>query len=351
MSSVHQLVHTLSYGDAISGEVLALKRIFREKGFESEVYSINTHPKYKHETLHYESFPENFSGKVVLHYSLGSPLNSLYRKLTQAKKFLIYHNLTPSKWFKSVNGRVFADIEDGVKELPELLKMTDTIVCDSHFNAQEISTMGFGSKVLPLTVDPKKWEVRANPGIAELLRSDAKIHLLHVGRLAPNKCIEDIIKAFYFLHHHVERASKLWLIGIDHDTELYSFGLKRLVRELHLEEAVQFVGRLSDEEVRSFYENSSAFISMSEHEGFCVPLIEAMHFKCPVIAYDGSAISETLADGGILVKNKNPALLAELMFEVSRNTSLRDSLVERGLKRVSQFSFESFSTQVSSIFG
>lgn len=350
MTEVHQLVHTLSYGDAISGEVLALKRIFREEGISSEVYSINTHPKYKNETLSYLDFPKDFSGNLILHYSLGSPLNNLYATCSSAKKFLIYHNLTPPHWFKSVNGRVYKDISEGMKELPQLLKMTSKIVSDSDFNAKEILHLGFPSEVLPLSVDPKKWEIPANKGISELLKSDKKIHVLHVGRLAPNKCIEDIIKAFYFLHYHIDKNSKLWLIGVDHDTELYSFGLKRLVRELHIEEAVQFVGRLSDEEVRSFYENSSVFVSMSEHEGFCVPLIEAMHFECPVIAFDGTASTDTLGDGGVLVKEKNPALLAELMYEVSKNEVLRSSLKEKGKKRLSSFSFDSFKSKALSIF-
>jgi L-malate glycosyltransferase len=347
--AVHQLVHTLSYGDAISGEVLALQRAIREFGFESEIYSINTHPHYKCQTRDYRDFPSNFTGKVILHLSLGSPLSALYNSLEDAERILVYHNITPAKWFKGVNPRIVADITQGLSELPKLCQVSDLILADSPFNAKELAEHGFPATVLPLPVDPLRWSEPANKGLTDLLATDSSLHLLHVGRLAPNKCIEDIIKAFYFLRHHVEPKSKLWLVGIDIDTELYSFSLKRLARELEVDDAVQFVGGLSDSEVRAFYQQSSVYICMSEHEGFCVPLIEAMHFGLPVIAYNSSAVADTVATGGIVVNQKRHAELAELVNKVAKPGELRQRLISAGQARVRELSYESFKLNLKKV--
>ncbi len=347
---IFQLVHTLSYGDAISSEVLALQRCFRKLGFESEIYAINVHPKLKGQALDFEDFPTDFHGEVILHYSLGSPLNALYRNLARAKRALIYHNLTPSHWFEGVNPRIVRDIQAGEKELPELLAITDRILADSPFNASELRKLGFEAQVLELAVDPSRWEVESNSGIAQMVRAEGGIHLLHVGRLAPNKCIEDIIRAFYFLHHYIEEQSRLWLVGIDIDTELYSFSLRHLVHQLGLEDAVSFVGCMADSEVRALYENASVYVCMSEHEGFCLPVIEAMHFGLPVVAYASSALPDTVGDGGVLVHEKRPAELAELLAHVARDSSLREKLVQQGKKRVADLSFERFFEDVSRLF-
>jgi glycosyltransferase involved in cell wall biosynthesis len=348
--AVHQLLHTLSYGDAISGEVLALARILRDLGFESEVFALNVHPKLKHCAKPASELKSDFSGEVVFHFSLGSPLNDLYRSMANAKRTLLYHNLTPPKWFSRVNPRVTNDIEQGARELPELCRISDRVIADSTFNAEELRPFGVAAEVLPLPMDDEKWGVAANSGIESLLRGEDAIHVMHVGRIAPNKCIEDIIKVFYFLHHKLHRKSRLWLPGIDIDTELYSFSLKRLVQELDLVEVVHFVGCMADSEIKALYQNSSVYLCMSEHEGFCVPIVEAMHFGCPVIAYASSAIPETLGSGGVLVREKRHPEIAELILEIYRNQDLKAGLVEAGKFRATAFTLQEFRTQVEELF-
>ncbi len=347
---IHQLVHTLSYGDAISGEVIALRRAFHELGWDSEIYSINTHPHYQGLTRDYRDFSQDFSGKVILHLSLGSPLSALYLGLEQAERVMIYHNLTPPEWFAGVNPRIVRDITQGLGELPDICRVSDLIIADSVFNARELDTYGVHAQVLPLPVDPARWSEPANSGIKALLAGDPVVHLLHVGRLAPNKCVEDIIKVFYFLRHHVSPQAKLWLVGIDIDTEVYSFSLKRLARELEVDDAVQFVGSLSDSEVRALYEGASVYICMSEHEGFCVPLIEAMHFGLPVIAFDASAVADTVGSGGIIVQEKRHAEIAELVAKVAADGDLREQMQIAGKKRVAQLSYDNFKVAVKDIF-
>jgi glycosyltransferase involved in cell wall biosynthesis len=353
MKRIVQLVHTLSYGDAISSEVLLLDRWAQENNIDSTIYALNIHPKQIDKASLFKDIPDHVSEDsdtlILLHYSLGSPLNDYYRSISKAERGLIYHNLTPPHWFKHVNPRIYREIVAGMDELPELCKITDTLIADSPYNASELRELGFSAHVVPLPVDPERWKGEANPGMSALLRNDPRLHLLHVGRLAPNKCIEDIIKTFYFLHHHVNPQSKLWLVGIDTDTEMYSFSLKRLMYELHLGDAVTFAGCLDDTEVRSMYEESSVYLCMSEHEGFCLPVIEAMHFGLPVIAYNGSALSDTVGNGGILVSEKRHAEMAELINIVHGDANIRGELISAGHNRVSELSYENFSKDVAKI--
>ena len=347
---VHQLVHTLSYGDAISGEVLALQRCLRESGHESEIYCIHTHPKYVGQTRLFSELPQDFSGQVILHYSLGSPLNALYRTLGKARRALIHHNLTPARWFKTVNPRVARDIEHGMAELPELCRLSDLLIADSEYNAQELQEFASKTRVLELPLDPQKWNIPRNEGLFQLVKQEGGVHLLHVGRLAPNKCIEDIIKIFYFYHCRLNPQSRLWLVGIDTDTELYSFALKRMVSDLSLDGRVNFTGCLADSEVKALYEACDVYLCMSEHEGFCMPLVEAMSFQLPIIAYASTAIPKTLADGGVLVSQKRHGEIAALAEELRLDQPLKQRLREAAKKRTSSLTYGKFCKEVREIF-
>jgi len=347
---IHQLVHTLSYGDAISGEVIALQRWFRESGRESEIYALNVHPRYVGAAKDAATFPSDFSGEVVLHYSLGSSLNRLYAGLTRATRSLIYHNITPARWFAGVNPRIVADIERGLAELPELCRLTDRLIADSPFNAGELRALGFDSTVLELPIDTAKWSIPRNQGLFEVAHGEPGVHLLHVGRLAPNKCLEDILRMFWFFHRFVEPRSRLWLVGIDIDTEVYSFALKRLIHELEIDGAVNIVGHLGDDGVKALYEAATVYVCMSEHEGFCLPLVEAMHFGVPVVAFASSAVPETLGGAGVLVREKRHAELAEVVGEVARNGDLRARLIAAGRARVGALGLESFAARVTRLF-
>jgi glycosyltransferase involved in cell wall biosynthesis len=349
--AIHQFVHTLNYGDAISGEAVTIQRELRKKGINSNIYSVHAHEKVQHLVRRYQLFEQDLAEaidrkepvSVILHYSIASPLNTLYLNLSGVKRALIYHNLTPVEWFSSYNARVADDLIVGREELPTLLQCSDINLADSSFNQAELEQLGCdGSKVLPLLIDDEKWKVPSNPGITSVLKATSGVNFLHVGRLAPNKCITDIIKVFYFYHHKINSKSKLWLIGSDIDSEIYSFELRRLVSELRLKEVVTFVGSVADSELRSFYESSDLYLCMSEHEGFCVPLLEAMNFGVPVIAFDSCAVADTLGDGGILVKTKLHAEIAELANIILTDSQLRASLKEKGKSRANAFALPAF---------
>ncbi len=346
---IHQLVHTLSYGDAISTEVLALQSALREIGLESEIYALHEHNRLKGRSRKFETIGECAEADIILHYSIGSPLNDLYAHWNRGHKVLVYHNITPAKWFRGVNNRVAADIERGLSDLPALCARSHRIWADSLFNAREIEALGFPCSVLELPIAPERWNRARNEAMYARVKRKGGINVLHVGRMAPNKCIEDIIKSFYYLNKFIEPRSTLWLAGIDTDTELYSFSLRRLIRNLGLDESVEILGGLTDEEIRALYEGSSVYVCMSEHEGFCLPLIEAMHFGLPVIGYAEGAVSETVSSGGVIVTDKRHSEIGALFHALSLPGELRDRMILNGRERVRAFSFEKFKARVQEL--
>lgn len=173
--------------------------------------------------------------------------------------------------------------------------------------------------------------------------------VLHVGRIAPNKRIEDVIKSFYFLRKYRDPQARLRLVGIDTDTELYSFSLRELAAYLGIGESVEFVGGLADDEVRAMYEASDVYLCMSEHEGFCLPLIEAMHFRLPVVAFAAGAVPATLGEAGILVTEKRHSDIGELLWRVATDATLREAVISTGVARVGAFTYERFSESVAGL--
>lgn len=342
VTPVHQLVHTLSYGDAISTEVLSLQRVLREKGVPSEIFSIHSHPKLAGQSRHFEHVDDCQGADLVLHYSLGSPLNSIYKSWSKGRRALVYHNITPSLWYRPINSRVADDIESGISELPTLCELSDAIWADSEFNAREIEALGYQASVLDLLVDPSRWDAPRNEALYQRVVNTPGTQVLHVGRLAPNKRLEDVIKSFYFLRKYRDPQARLRLVGIDTDTELYSFSLRELASYLGIGSCVEFVGALADNEVRALYEASDVYLCMSEHEGFCLPLIEAMHFRLPVVAFAAGAVPSTLREAGVLVSEKRHAEVGELIWRVTSDQALRSRIVDKGVSRVASFTYERF---------
>ena len=347
--AVHQLVHTLSYGDAISTEVLALQRVLRSLGIQSEIFAIGEHIRLRGRSRPYTEISPHEDADLILHYSLGSPLNELYTSWTRGRRTLVYHNITPARWFEGVNSRVARDIDQGLLELPALCSASDALWADSPFNAEELAHLGFRAEVLDLPVDPARWDRSRNEEVYQTVKSSAATNILHVGRLAPNKCVEDILKAFHYLHRHINEDSRLWLVGIDTDTELYSFALRNMAAELGIGHVVEFSGCLSDEGVRAMYEASSAYVCMSEHEGFCLPIVEAMHFGLPVVAFGAGAVPHTVGGGGVVVREKRYPEIAQLLWDLAQPGTLRDEVIARGREQVLNFSFERFAARVSDL--
>jgi glycosyltransferase involved in cell wall biosynthesis len=176
---------------------------------------------------------------------------------------------------------------------------------------------------------------RAPSPVTARLYEDGRTNILFVGRIIPNKKIDDLIRSFAFFQKFVRPGSRLLLVGDHRGFERYLGRLQELVRELRVDEVV-FTGQVDDDELYAYYRLADVFLCLSEHEGFGVPLVEAMLFGLPVVAYDTGAVRETLRGGGLLLKDKHPELVAEVLDRITHGGDLRRAAVASQKRAVAE---------------
>ena len=229
---------------------------------------------------------------------------------------------TPAHFFLGFHPHLAGLCHHGRRELAAFAPRTELALGDSEFNRLELEQAGFArTGVLPIVLDLSLYERRPSP-VVRRLYDDGRTNVLFVGRIIPNKKIDDLIRSFAFFQKYVKPQSRLLLVGDHRGFERYFDRLQELVRELRVDEVV-FTGQVDDDELYAYYRLADVFLCLSEHEGFGVPLQEAMLFGVPVVAYDAGAVRETLRGGGLLLEDKSPELVAELLDRVTHGGDLR----------------------------
>ncbi|WP_292379935.1 glycosyltransferase family 4 protein [Methanosarcina sp. UBA289] len=342
---IHQILPTISPGDAIGNEVQEIKRVLNEWGYKSEIYAQNIHPKInakKYTEYKKVSSKENI---LIFHFSIGSEVSEFVKKLPD-KKIMIYHNITPPEYFCGVNETLVNLLGNGKKELRSLVDHIDLAVGVSEYNRLELQEMGFkNTDVLPIIINFHEY---SSPNEKLLSKYDDDfVNLLFVGRVTPHKRQEDVIKVFYY-YKLINPKSRLFLAGSYEGCEIYSDYLKKLIQDLNLKD-VHLLGKIGFNDLISYYKLADIFICMSEHEGFCVPILESMYFEVPIIAYKSTAIPFTLEDTGILVKEKNYCEIAEMVNVLIEDEELRSTLVKKQKDRLENFKREKIISQLESI--
>lgn len=191
---------------------------------------------------------------------------------------------------------------------------------------------------MPIVVPFDDYRKKPSQDIIEKYKDD-RHNIVFTGRVAPNKCHQDIIAAFACYKKYYDSKARLFLVGSYKEKDTYYRKLKKYVDLLGVEDVV-FTGHIKFEEILAYYHIADVFLCMSEHEGFCVPLIEAMYFGVPIIAYNCTAVPMTLGDGGILVNKKNPIETAALINRIISDPMLRDLMKENQQKRLAEFQYE-----------
>jgi glycosyltransferase involved in cell wall biosynthesis len=336
MPGVHQLLPNYGPGDAIGNHVRALRRLLRGWGYASDVYAQYIDESLRGDAAFYTRYrdvadPEDVA---LLHFSIGSEVTSFFAGLP-VRKVVVYHNITPAEYFVGINARVADRCRRGRFELGRLVPATDLALGVSEFNRQELAAAGFRrTGVLPILVD---WERYAVPPVRALEAAYGQgTNLLFVGRIAPNKRIEHLLKTYYF-YRRLDPGSRLIVVGTAIDTEPYLAACQKLAAELGVLDGVVFAGAVRQAELCTYYRLAAAYLSLSEHEGFCVPLLEAMHFGVPVVAFAAAGVPGTLGDAGLLVHDKDFPALAELVREVVTAPALRESVVAGQRARLRAF--------------
>ncbi len=335
---VHQLLAALSYGDAIGNEALTIQRHLRALGFESDIFAEGVHPRMAHLARPLWEYRQVSGPETVclFHFSIGSAAGRLIFHAAD-RLVAIYHNITPAHFFLGFHPHLAGLCYHGRRELMAFAPRTELGLGDSEYNRRELEEAGFArTAVLPIVLDLDKYQAPPSPVAARLFR-DERTNIVFVGRIIPNKKIDDLIRTFAVYQKAFNPRSRLLLVGDHRGHERYYDRLQEMVRELRLDEVV-FTGHVDDDDVLAYYRAADVFLCLSEHEGFCVPLQEAMALEVPVIAYDAGAVRETLLGGGVLVEGaKRPDELAALVDAVVRRPDLRQAVLasqERALARL-----------------
>lgn len=318
-------------GDAISNEAMILQAFARKAGFGGQIYADHFPDADASRVRHSRKFRPEKSDILIYHHSIHTPFSDRLPRFP-GKKILLYHNVTPSSFVRPYH-RALADRLDHARScLKDLTGAFDAVLADSAYNAADLETMGFvKADVMPVALRPI-WEQPA-PERAE----KKPLTVLFVGRVFPNKRHQDLLKAFYFLKR-IRPDARLQLVGSFHpEMRAYTAELNKLIHELGLTD-VEFTGMVNDRRLIQAYRDADVFLSMSEHEGFFVPLIECMHFGVPILAFASSVIPETLGQAGVLFNEKRFPEVAEMLVELAENSSFRSEILQAQKKRAEWFS-------------
>jgi glycosyltransferase involved in cell wall biosynthesis len=324
---LHQVIVGAMTGDAITDEAFLIRRWLREAGYHSDIYAEAIHPALEREVRSWHTYrPHPDEARLIYHHSIGSPAVDRLLALP-LRLILIYHNVTPPSFFTSVNPALARQMQLGREQLSTLRARTDLALADSDYNEQDLRQAGFErTGVLPISLDPDRYAFPPNPELQARFQTSGPL-LLFVGRLAPNKKQEDLIKLMYF-YRRIDPSARLLLAG-DPWVPAYDQWLRDLAVYLGLRDSVVFVGHVSQADLVTYYGLADVYVSMSEHEGFGKPLIESMYLGVPVLAYAAAAVRGTLGGAGLLFWHKHYEALAEAVDLLVRDASLRQRIIAR----------------------
>ncbi len=344
MARIYQLVAGFRYGDAISDEALLLRSAARSHDFCSEIYCdpATIAPDAAGDACDAGLLPGIVrpDDVVLLHLSIGSPVNSLFTQLV-CRKVILYHNVTPPAFFARLNPPIAQRLGNGLVQVEALAGSADVYLADSSYNAGELESMGYppGVKVFPLVVDAKRFGPENSPvdeGVRRSFRDDGCVNILFVGRVAPNKRHDKLIEVFSFFQHYVEPRSRLIIAGTTNGLEAYKSLLLGSVHAHELKRVV-FTDFLLTPKLNACYAASDAFLCMSDHEGFCAPLLEAMAWNMPVFANSMAAVPETMDGAGVLFDGASSAEIAETIGRVLSDKSLKEAVLEKQNLRLQKY--------------
>ncbi|SFS84553.1 glycosyltransferase [Paenibacillus sp. 453mf] len=335
---INQLLPAMSYGDAVSNSAINMKVAMEKMGIKSKIYAEHIHPKVSHLVQPAHSIPKD--QPLIYHLAIGCDLAYEIPKFTD-KRMLLYHNITPSHYFRGYDDQSADLCDKGRKELLFLKDFIDIAFADSAYNKAELDEVGYSNThVTPIIINYEDYDGKYNAALfKKLQQSKIGTDFLFVGRLAPNKKQEDIIKTFYIYKTYFDKDARLHLVGSYTRMEKYYEQLKGLIKELQLED-VHLTGHIPFGDILSYYRNADMFLNMSEHEGFCVPILEAMKFQIPIVAYKEAAVPETLGNGGILFMDKEYSSVASLIKVMVDDHELREKILMNQKRRLEYFSKE-----------
>tara|TARA_B110000495_G_C23019475_1_gene604517 strand:+ start:576 stop:1652 length:1077 start_codon:yes stop_codon:yes gene_type:complete len=337
--AIHQFLPVLARHDAIGETVLEIQKYLLNLGYDSKIFVETIIDPTKTITKSFREYIPEKNDLLIYHHSIGSSLAKHLSELSQLK-LLFYHNITPSKFFEDYDQTLVNQLDQGRDQLKILSQHFTYAMAASGYNKAELSSYGFKT-IFDMQYFLNLERFNNIVPDKEILNSyNDTTNIIFVGRRSPNKKVEDILKVFAY-YKIFNPNSKLFLLGGSWSVEEYVKKLETLKEKLKIDNNdVISITTLSDKELKSYFQISDVFLCMSEHEGFCIPLVESMHFDIPIIAYNAGAIPDTLGGAGILLNHKKFGEIANIIDILISNDLLKNQIIEQQNQRLLNFSDE-----------
>jgi len=336
---VTQLLPAAHTGDATGHSALHLAAALRQVGYEATVHALTIDEGLRGTVHPMEALvAPGPADLTLLHFAIPSPLSELLME-ADGTRAIVYHNLTPPELLLPFCPDVAALTARGAAELRELAASgrIDAAIGVSDFNCVGLREAGFeNTRTLPLALDLSQYDVESDPIVAAQ-QTSCPTTFLTVGRVAPNKRLESFVRAAAYYVHHIDPHAQFVIVGGNRGLERYSDALAELATSLGLDGRLRWAGRVPLADLAGWYRSAAVYMCTSEHEGFCAPLLEAMHFGLPILARHAAAIPETLGEAGLTFVDDDPATLAEMMHLLATDAPTRERLIANGYRRVASF--------------
>ena len=335
---VNQWVPAAHHGDAIGGSARHNRDLLRRMGHRSELYALTIDEELEGEVRPF-SDPASRDGDItIFHYALPSPMTDAFGRLHDGR-ILQYHNVTPARFFAPYDPALFRLATLARQDLASLAGRVDLALGVSEYNRQELDALGFApTGVFPLAVDTSRITRAVERPALERILDDDFVNFLFVGRIAPNKAIEDHIRLAEHFKRYIDSHYRFIFVGRYDAVPRYYSTIRALMSEYRmLNERFVFTGPVPDEDLAIYYRHAAVYISLSEHEGFCAPLIEAMAAGVPILAYAAAAVPETLGGAGLQFAPKDLEYAAELAGALAFDDDLRSRIIAGQRRRLADF--------------
>ena len=336
---INQWVPAAHKGDAIGDSARRVRDLLRTMGHDSELYALTIDDELARDVRPFADPAARRGDLTIFHYALPSPMTGAFASLSSGR-VLQYHNVTPAFYFAPYDPALFRLAALGREELATLVGRVDLALGDSEYNRQELEGLGFGrTGVFPIAVDTTRITQPARrPALEKVLLDDGLVNFLFVGRIAPNKKIEDHIKLAEVYKRYVDAYYRFIFVGRFDVVPRYYSMIRALMAEYRfLTDRFVFTGPVPDEELAVYYRHAAVYVSLSEHEGFCVPLLEAMAADVPVLAYAAAAVPDTLGGAGVQFAPKDLEYAAELLGALAFDDDLRARVIAGQRQRLADF--------------
>jgi glycosyltransferase involved in cell wall biosynthesis len=335
---INQWVPAAHRGDAIGDSARHVRDRLRRMGHTSELYALTIDDDLTGDVRRYGE-PGTWDGEVtILHFALSSPMTAAFAALPHGR-VLQYHNVTPAHFFAPYDAALFRLATLARQELAALVGRVELALGDSEFNRQELDGLGFRpTGVMPIAVDIERITAAPRRPALEEMLGDGPTNFLFVGRIAPNKRLEDHLWLAEHYRRYVNLDGRFIFVGRHDAVPRYYATLRSFIARYNMpRDRVLFTGPVPDEDLAAYYRTASVYVSLSEHEGFCAPLVEAMAADVPVLAYAAAAVPETLGGAGVQFAPKDLERAAELLGVLAFDEEVRAAIIARQRRRLGDF--------------